>query len=75
MLMKLLSTNVSVWFGILMIVTVLAGAITFSFTDFMYDRIFGTRRTVFIFILYAYGFYRIVRVYQTIKSTKNETKL
>ena len=63
---------VSVWFGVLMILLVVLGAIAFAFTDFMIERLFGTKRLVFIFILLAYAVYRGFRLYHLLKSTKNE---
>ncbi len=58
---------ISLWFGAIMIVLVVSGAIAFTFTDFMNDKLFGTKRTVFIFILAAYAVYRGFRLYHLIK--------
>lgn len=63
---------VSLWFGIIMVVIVTAGAFAIAFTDFMNDRIFGTKRTVFVFILLAYAVYRGFRIYQLFKASKND---
>lgn len=59
-------------FGLVMVVVVLSGAIAFGFTDFMEDRLFGTKRTIFIFILLAYGVYRIIRLRQAFKQSRHE---
>ena len=68
--MKIGLNFVSLWFGLLMMVIVFAGVVAFTFTDFMNDRLFGTRRTVFVFILLAYGIYRGFRIYQVVKAAK-----
>jgi len=70
--MKRVSSFISFWFGALMIIIVFSGAIAFAFTDFMYDRLFGTKRTVFVFVLLAYGVYRSIRTYQGFKESRNE---
>jgi hypothetical protein len=62
---------VSLWFGIIMVLVVVSGAIAFTFTDVMVERLYGSKRTVFIFILLAYGIYRGYRVYQLFKATKD----
>jgi hypothetical protein len=65
--MKLGLHTVSVWFGMIMILLVTAGAFAFTFTDFMDDRLYGSKRYIFAGILLAYGIYRGVRLYQTLK--------
>jgi hypothetical protein len=65
--MKLGLHTVSVWFGMIMILLVTAGAFAFTFTDFMDDRLYGNKRYIFSGILLAYGIYRGVRLYQTMK--------
>jgi hypothetical protein len=70
--MKLGINTVSSWFGLLMIVLVFAGVIAFGFTNFMDEKVFGTRRTVFVCILLAYGIYRTVRFYQVFKKAQDE---
>lgn len=64
--------SLSVWFGSIMILLVLSGAFAFTFTNFMDDRLFGARRTLFIFILVAYAIYRIFRLFQTLKQNRHE---
>jgi len=73
--MKPVASLVSLWFGAVMILIVFSGVIAFAFTDFMSDRLFGTRRTVFTFILLAYGIYRSMRAYQAFKQTRDDKKL
>ena len=60
------------WFGIVMILIVISGAIAIAFTDIMSDRLYGTKRVVFIFILLAYAVYRGFRIYQTMKYRRDE---
>ena len=62
-----------IWFSTIIILFIVIGAaIAFTFTDFMDDKLFGTRRVVFIFILVAYGIYRSFRLYQLLKNARNE---
>lgn len=63
---------VSLWFGIIMITLVTAGAIAIAFTDFMSERLYGTKRVVFVILLLAYAVYRGFRIYQLMKYSKNE---
>lgn len=70
--MKLGLHTVSTWFGLLMVLVVFAGVIAFTFTNFMDEKLFGTQRTVFIFILLAYGIFRSVRLYQIFKQAQHE---
>ena len=62
--------NMSVWFGAMMVLLVFSGAVAFAFTDFMDDRLFGSRRTWFVVILAAYGVYRSFRLYQVFKQSR-----
>jgi hypothetical protein len=59
---------ISIWFGAIMILVVLAGAIAFAFTDLMNDSLYGTKRTTFVFLLLAYGTYRGFRLYSILKN-------
>ncbi len=70
--MKLGLNSISNWFGMVMIVIVLAGAIAVSFTDFMIDRLYGTKRIFFVVLMLAYAIYRGVRIYQTMKQNRHE---
>jgi predicted histidine transporter YuiF (NhaC family) len=70
--MKFGLNSLSLWFGAMMIFLVFAGAVAFTFTDFMDDRLFGIKRIAFIIILTAYGFYRIVRLRQHINQLRYE---
>jgi hypothetical protein len=68
--MKSAAQMVSVWFGAIMILVVVAGAIAFSFTDFMDDRLYGTKRIGFVFLLLAYGVYRGFRLNAALKASR-----
>ncbi len=70
--MKLGLHSISFWFSSFMILIVVTGAIALTFTDAMSDRLVGTKRVVFIFILLAYAFYRGIRMYQTYKYSKHD---
>ena len=70
--MKLGLNSLSIWFGIIMILLVIAGAIAFTITDFMDDKLFGLKRIFFILILIAYAIYRIVRLRQHIIQARYE---
>jgi hypothetical protein len=63
---------VSVWFGVVMVVLLLSGAIAFTFTDFMIDSLFGKRRLFFIVLLLSYSVYRSMRIYQVLKRTRQD---
>lgn len=70
--MKLGLNTISVWFGMIMILLVLSGAIAFAFTDFMDDRLYGTKRIFFVVMLLAYAIYRIFRLRHALKQTADE---
>ena len=53
-----------------MVLVVFSGAIAFAFTDVMNERLFGTKRMVFVLILLAYGIYRGYRTYLLFKASK-----
>lgn len=72
--MKIGLNFVSFWFGIIMVLVVTAGAIAVAFTDFMNDRLYGTKRVVFIFLLLGYAVYRGFRIYQIMKANKDEAQ-
>ena len=63
---------ISLWFSAAMVILVIAGAIAFTFTDFMSDRVYGTKRVVLTLVFVAYAIYRSIRIYQVIKSRNNE---
>jgi hypothetical protein len=63
---------VSLWFGVIMIAVVLSGAVAITFTYFMSDRLYGTKRIIFVIILLAYAVYRGFRIYQIYQQNKNE---
>ncbi|MDP1803438.1 MAG: hypothetical protein Q8L81_18895 [Bacteroidota bacterium] len=68
--MKLGLNSLSIWLGIVMIILVLTGAIAFSITDVMSDKLFGGKRTGFIVMLFAYAVYRAFRLYQNLKQNR-----
>lgn len=55
-----------------MVALVLAGAIAFIFTDFISDRVYGSKRTIMIFVFLAYAAYRGIRIYQFFASRKQD---
>jgi hypothetical protein len=70
--MKPILNQVSLIFGVLMIVLVISGAIAIIFTDFLSERLYGNKRTIFAIILVAYAIYRGFRMYQVFKERKDE---
>lgn len=62
--MKNLNQSISLWFSIIMVLLVTAGAFAFIFTDFMIDRVSGGRRLMMIIVFCAYAVFRGMRVYQ-----------
>lgn len=70
--MKIGLNSISAWFGMIMILIVTAGAIAFAFTDFMDDRLYGTKRLFFILLLLAYAVYRVFRLRQMSKQSSDE---
>ncbi|HQQ92985.1 MAG TPA: hypothetical protein PLQ93_00405 [Bacteroidia bacterium] len=53
----------SVIMGYIMLVLVFGGAMLFTFSPFMQDELYGTKRWAFILILILYGCYRAYRLY------------
>lgn len=71
--MKLGLNTLSIWFGGLVALVSLGLAIAFTFTNFMIETMYGTKRIAFICVLLLYTVYRGFRIYQTLKySKKNE---
>jgi hypothetical protein len=64
--------SITLWFGMIMVLAVVAGAMAIAFTDVMSDRLYGAKRTGFIFLLLAYAIYRSFRIYQILKQRKHE---
>ncbi|MDI1353968.1 MAG: hypothetical protein PSX36_03570 [bacterium] len=62
---------IPIWFGSIMILVVVSGAIAFAFTDFMDDRLYGNKRMFFVFLLLSYAVYRGFRLYSALKDLKN----
>jgi hypothetical protein len=50
------------WFGIIMIIAVTAMALAMFFTDYMSDKIYGTKRMGFAALLILYAVYRAYRL-------------
>ncbi len=70
--MKNSMNYISLWFSVMLVLVVIAGAVAFTFTDFMEDRVYGTKRVVLTLVFLAYAIYRGIRIYQVLKSNKNE---
>ena len=62
---------VTLWFSVLMVIVVIAGAIAFTFTDFMSDRVYGSKRVILTVVFLGYAIFRGIRIYQVFKSGKN----
>ena len=61
----------TLWFSVIMVLIVIAGAIAFAFTDFMIDRVYGTKRIILTIVFLAYAVFRGIRIYQIFKSNHN----
>lgn len=61
---------ITLWFSVFMVVIVVAGAIAFTFTDFMSDRLYGSKRVILTVVFLAYAVFRGIRIYQVFKSNK-----
>lgn len=70
--MKNMSNMIVVWFSIVMVLIVVAGAVAFTFTDFMSDRLYGTKRVVLTIVFLAYAVFRGIRIYQVFKANSND---
>jgi len=70
--MKPFVEQITLWFGMIMVLIVTAGAFAFTFTDLLEDRLYGTKRTFFITVLFAYAAYRSYRLYSVMKKKKVE---
>ena len=62
---------VTLWFSVLMVLIVIAGAIAFTFTDFMSDRVYGSKRIVLTVVFLGYAVFRGIRIYQVFKANQN----
>lgn len=63
--------NISVIFGIVMVLLLLSGSVAFTFTNFMMDSLYGQKRVFFVILLLSYSAYRIFRIYQVIKGNRD----
>ncbi|MBS1651257.1 MAG: hypothetical protein JSU07_04525 [Bacteroidetes bacterium] len=57
--------------GSVMVLITLSMACLFIFTDIMADKMYGSKRTVFIGLLIAYSLYRAYRSYLYFKKPTN----
>lgn len=64
--------HISLWFSLAMVILVAAGAIAFTFTDFMIDRVYGSKRVILTVVFIAYAIFRGIRIYQIIKYKDND---
>lgn len=62
---------VTLWFSVVMVLIVIAGAFAFTFTDFMIDRVYGNKRIILTVVFLAYAVFRGVRIYQIFKAGQN----
>ncbi len=65
-----MNKQVTIWFSAVMIMLVTCAAIAFAFTDIWSDRLFGTKRNVFVFVLGFYSLYRAYRLKMLLKPKK-----
>jgi len=63
---------VTLWFSVLMVIVVIAGAVAFTFTDFMSDRVYGSKRVILTVVFLGYAIFRSIRIYQVFKSNRHE---
>ena len=63
---------VTLWFSVFMVLIVIAGAFAFTFTDFMIDRVYGTKRIVLTVVFLGYAVFRGIRIYQVFKANQND---
>lgn len=62
---------VTLWFSVVMVIIVIAGAFAFTFTDFMIDRVYGNKRIILTVVFLGYAVFRGVRIYQIFQSNRN----
>jgi hypothetical protein len=70
--MKFGLNTITTWFGMIMILIVVAGAIAITFTAFLSERLYGNKRIFFVVLLLAYAIYRIFRLRQMLKQMRND---
>lgn len=66
-----MAKDVFAWIGLFLAVVVFAMAIGIITTD-MLPNLFGTKRIIFVVMLFAYSAYRGFRVYAYFKDKKND---
>ena len=62
--------NATLFIAGAMIVMCLVMCYYMLFTDILIDKLYGTKRTIFVVILLAYAAYRGYRIYDTIKKNR-----
>ena len=62
-----IARHISLWSGVVMILLVTCGAVAILFTDAFSDRLYGTKRTLFVIMLLAYAAYRVFRIRQLLR--------
>ena len=64
----------SVAVSLFTVIIVFVFAVAFLFTSLMADSLYGAKRQLFIFILFAYGAYRTYRLYHLLKTNNDENR-
>lgn len=72
--MKLGLNTISIWFGGIVALVSICLAIALTFTNFMVETMYGSKRIGFICVLMLYTVYRAFRIYQTLKYSNNDEK-
>jgi hypothetical protein len=68
--MKPILNTISLWFGVIMILLITAGAIAIALTDLLSERLYGNKRIFFVLLLLAYAVYRSFRIYHLFKKSR-----
>jgi len=72
LIFRKMNKQVHIWLSAFIIVIVAMAAIGFAFTDFMSDRLYGNKRSVFVIVLGLYSVYRAYRLRVMLKPKKTE---
>jgi hypothetical protein len=65
-----LNHTLNTWTSVLVILFLLCGVAAIAFTDFMGDRIYGSKRIFFVILLVSYAAYRIWRLKKHVEERK-----